>query len=142
MLYGLCGFMLVFTVVSAILVNNFQPPENSVSALAFVTVFLILRVLFYFRAVKMRCMQEREISNGELFTMSFDVTEQGIDMRNESTGGAYRVGFSQIKRAVRTKSMYILVSKAGWSYVFRKDSFTKGTHEEFRAFLRTKGMYC
>lgn len=45
-----------------------------------------------------------------------------------------------IVKAVQTENLILLRSKANLIYIFRKDTFIKGTHEEFIMFLRGKGI--
>lgn len=40
----------------------------------------------------------------------------------------------------KTKNLILLQSKASLIYIFRKDTFTKGTTDDFVIFLRSKGI--
>lgn len=48
------------------------------------------------------------------------------------------IEIEKIVKVLKTKSYYILISKANNAFIFKKDSFTKGTLKEFEEFLKRK----
>jgi hypothetical protein len=48
--------------------------------------------------------------------------------------------FDKIKGAVQTKNLILLRTKANMIWIFRKDSFSVGSKEEFISFLKNKGI--
>ena len=96
----------------------------------------------YFRGKNMRRKQELAICNGNPPESRFEITEDGIDAYYISSGVKNHVDFSQIRKVIKTKSFYFLITKLKLAYVIKKDGFTKGTPEEFLLFLREKGLKC
>ena len=48
--------------------------------------------------------------------------------------------YDKVKKIAQTKSLIILRSQANFWYILPKNTFTKGTAEEFLAFLKSKGL--
>lgn len=61
--------------------------------------------------------------------------DNGITATNEKTGGSLHFDLSQISTFKQTKNLLILISSAKNHLIFRKDSFTIGTYEEFVSYL-------
>ena len=50
------------------------------------------------------------------------------------------IEFKNIEKVIKTKNYYILVSKAKLGIALKKDSFIKGTANEFEKFLKQKKL--
>lgn len=99
--------------------------------------FVLFFALSYSRNVNLIIRRDEEISPNPI-TVSTVVTD-GYIQPSTSLGSVYKIYFRDIKQAAQTKNYILLTTKAVQMYAFRKDGFTKGTPEEFIAFLRTKG---
>ena len=59
-----------------------------------------------------------------------------------SNNGAHSVfRYGDITRIVESKSLYVLVVQKKLSLLVLKDSFTKGTLEEWKTFMNKKGLW-
>lgn len=101
-------------------------------------IFLALVFVFgYSRNVKLTIRRDEEISQNPI-TVNTVVTD-GYIQPAFSVGSVYKIYFRDIKQAAQTKNYILLTTKAMQILAFRKAGFSKGTPEEFIAFLRTKG---
>ena len=105
---------------------------------AFTLGFCAIAVINYFRAVKMITASDAELNNGEI-TVKTVVTDTFIQNTN-TIGNMQQIEFHNIKKAAQTKNYIILQTKARMVLTVGKHTFTKGTPEEFIAFLKTKGL--
>ena len=55
-------------------------------------------------------------------------------------GASGKLEYCNVNKAIQTKNLIILETKAKLFYVFAKDGFTKGSKEDFVAFLQSKGI--
>ena len=102
-------------------------------------VFFVLFFAFgYSRNVNLIIRRDEEISPNPI-TVSTVVTD-GYIQPSTSLGSVYKIYFRDIKQAAQTKNYILLTTKAMQILAFRKAGFSKGTPEEFIAFLRTKGL--
>ncbi len=76
---------------------------------------------------------------GKEITTEKTVTEEFIHNVTE-TGNQTKIPLCNIKVAIQTKNLIMLRSQANLLYIFRKDSFTVGTKEDFITFLKSKGI--
>jgi hypothetical protein len=101
-------------------------------------IFLALFFAFaYSKNVKLTIRRDEEISPNPI-TVNTVVTD-GYIQPAFSVGSVYKIYFRDIKQAAQTKNYILLTTKAMQILAFRKAGFSKGTPEEFIAFLRTKG---
>ena len=106
--------------------------------LIYIPMFFALIGSIYCRQVK--AMVQRDIEmHGKEVEVELTVTDHYIQHAT-STGSVYQVEFDKFKRAIQTKNLILLHSKANVFYILRKDSFQLGTKEGFVDFLRTKGI--
>ena len=85
--------------------------------------------------------REKELNNGSPSSARMEVTYDTL--RCKSYNGAFtEVPLYNMKKAYETKHLVVIESKtANLYYLFKKDSFTKGTYPEFMEFLKQKGLY-
>lgn len=57
-----------------------------------------------------------------------------------SNGSVVELEFDKIKKISLTKNYILIISKARLIYVLKKDSFTKGSFEEFTEYIKNKGI--
>ena len=99
---------------------------------------LILQIPLYFHQVNTMVKRDLELSGDEI-TVTTNVTEDYIENIN-SIGAKTQLRYENIKKCNETKNLILLFSKANMIYIFRKDSFVHGTADEFKAFIRNKGI--
>lgn len=115
--------------------------ENLVGGYIFLPIFVwIFKIIQYKRGVKTRYNQDLERNNGEPFETKIIVTDDGIDVGYLNSKEMTHIGYSKIKKIVKTKKYYILMTEAKLCCVFKKDGFIKGTIEDFLLFLSSKGI--
>lgn len=132
--YCLLGVSLLANVV-LILTGNYDNIGVSVLAL------LILAFPFYayFKSTKMQIKRDREVGGGKPIYVKLMVADELIQSE-ASTGGVTQISYAQIKKGTQTKHMILLYTQANLVYLFRKDSFTKGSAADLIAFLKQKGV--
>ena len=104
--------------------------------LIFIPLVFIFQISRYFNAVKTTVMRYEETDQTLITTT---VTDEFIQMASQN-GASGKLEYGNVNKAIQTKNLIILETKAKLFYVFAKDGFTKGTSEEFIAFLRCKGI--
>ena len=79
-----------------------------------------------------------EQSNGKPVEVTVTFTEENAV--NESIGSEGRIvlEYASVKKALVTKHLIILMTKAKLGHILRRDSFTVGTEKEFMAFISAK----
>lgn len=114
--------------------------ENTVNwgILAFVPLFFFFQIYCYFRQVNTMVKRDIEV-HGKEISVETIVTDDFIQNK-ASTGAVNKLELNRIKNAAQTKNLILLRSKANLIYIFRKDTFTKGSKDDFIAFLKTKGI--
>lgn len=92
----------------------------------------------YFITVNTLLRRDKEISDKEI-EAELVVTDEFVQ-NTSSTGAVVKIEYNNVKKAIQTKNLILLVSKASMIYIFRKDSFEVGTKDGFISFLKTKGI--
>ncbi len=107
---------------------------------AFIYAFFVwaYQIFCYFSQVRTVLRRDEELNGEELFVETI-VTNDFIQNK-ASNGAVNELEYCKVKSAAQTKNLILLRSRANLIYIFRKDSFTKGTKEEFLAFLKEKGI--
>ncbi|MBE6727073.1 MAG: hypothetical protein E7562_00320 [Ruminococcaceae bacterium] len=131
-------YILIFiSFIANILITIFEKTYN-LSVLIFVPLYFLFRLYCYFRQVNTMVKRDDEI-HGKEISVETIVTNEYIQ-NTATTGAVNKLEYDKISNAVQTKNLILLRSKANLIYIFRKDTFEKGTTDEFIAFLRTKGV--
>ena len=104
----------------------------------FVPLFLVLRVITYYKSVKLMTERDDEMFGGPVEVKAI-VTDEFIQ-NTTSSGSVNKLEFNKIKKVNQTKNLILLLSDSKLIYVFRKDSFSVGTYDEFIVYLRNKGI--
>lgn len=104
-----------------------------------VPAFVLFQSYLYDKNVKTQLRRDNELYCGMPIEVQMIVTGEYVKAV-KANGTSNEVSFSNIKRAVQTKNLIFLESEAKLIYVFRKDSFVKGTAEEMISFLKGKGI--
>lgn len=104
----------------------------------FAPLLILFRIYCYFSQVNAMVKRDQEVHGGEI-TVQTLVTDEYIQ-QTASTGSVNKLEYGKIRKAIQTKNLIILRTKANLFYIFRKDTFTLGTKDGFIAFLREKGI--
>ena len=138
--YAFMSLLCVSCVVSLILPDMPYPFRSQPVFILMTLILWAYIILRFMLDKKRRYKQDLEMNHGEPIIVKVSVTE------NEIMLGVYTIfmeekntiDFSQIKRTVRTKNFFILITNAKLAVTLAKDGFIKGTAEEFDEFLREK----
>lgn len=106
--------------------------------LIFAPAFILFQIFRYFYQVNAMVKQDNEVHDKEI-TVETIVTN-GFIQNTASNGAVNKLEYSNIKSVVQTKNLILPHSKANLVYIFRKDTFTKGSKESFIKFLMNKGI--
>lgn len=99
----------------------------------FVPLFLVLRVITYFKSVKLMTEHDNEMFGGAVEVKAI-VTDEFIQ-NTTSSGSVNKLEFNKIKKVTQTKNLILLLSDSKLIYVFRKDAFSVGACDEFIVFF-------
>lgn len=132
-----CEVLISLSFFANILIAIFGETFNW-GILIFVPLFFLFRFYCYFSQVNTMVKRDNEV-HGKEISVETVVTNEHIQ-NTASTGAVNTVEYDKIKSAVQTKNLILLRSKANLFYIFRKDTFAKGTKDEFIVFLIKKGI--
>ncbi|MBQ9112009.1 MAG: YcxB family protein [Clostridia bacterium] len=115
--------------------------ENTctVSTFFVLPVFFLFQVIMYMKTTKTVLKRDTEVNGGKLMEAVTVVTHECVQS-TASTGGVSRILFTQIKNTIKTKNLILLCTDAKMIYILPKSAFTKGTSDEFIAFMKSKGV--
>ncbi len=105
-------------------------------ALIYIPLFKIYPYRYYVRFAVAR---DAEMLEGEEVRLTVSATERAIII-DAPRGEHVELKYETVKRADQTKHYLLLKTHAKVIYTVSKDGFTKGSYEDFCAFLRTKGI--
>ena len=138
----ICALGFIFGVLLLLLSDPFRS-ENLIKFYIFFPLFIwFIMILRYFRSVKIRYNQDLEMNNGEPLDVKIMVTNDGIAACFADSESKMQLPYQKIKKILKTKNYYILISEAKLSCTFKKDSFVGGDNDEFLLFLMSKGLKC
>lgn len=132
----LCGVYAVSFIIGCIV--NFENAKDMAFSFFCILFAAVMTIIAYNLQVKQMVARDKEMSHGEGFSVCLTVSDSEVAITTPV--GTQSVALSDVKSAVETKGLISLVTKANFMYVLRKDSFTKGSYEEFVAFLGQKGI--
>lgn len=111
---------------------------NYKSALSLLLILFFL--IFYSRlAGKRRYKNDLNANKWIPIVTTFMVREDAIVVKH-SNSSAQPIPYSEFKKVANTKDFYIFITKERLALYFKKDSFTKGSTEEFETFIKEKGL--
>ena len=112
--------------------------NQSIGFMALAIALPLMNLILYFRHIRLSARRNNEISSVPI-SVSTLVHENSLELA-ASNGSTINIELSKIRGAVQTKNYIVLRSDARLLYSFSKDGFTKGTKDEFIAFLKSKGI--
>ena len=136
------NILYVLMFVIGILLTIFQGGLFSIFYICFPLLLRSTTILRFLRGKKLRYNQDLETNCGVPVEIRLSVTENEIEILNISKESKTIIPFTQIKKLIRTKNLYIMITQSKLGIIFVKDCFIKGTFEEFERFLNNKGFKC
>ena len=94
--------------------------------------------LLYHRSIKLTMNRELEMSSGKPLERRLVVTEDCFIHYTPTS--SVEIPFDSVKKVRQSKNLILVCTKAKQAFVFPKATFTRGTLEEFLAFLKSKGI--
>lgn len=105
--------------------------------IANVLVILCIEIYIYIKNVNLAYNRDLERNKGKPIQTKLLVTKDNIKILSDLDNDT-NIEFKNIEKVIKTKNYYILFSKAKLGIAFKKDSFIKGTAEEFEKFLKQR----
>lgn len=132
-----CYVLIFLSFFVNILISIFDKTYNW-SILIFTPLFFLFQLYCYFHQVSRMIKRDYEVHHKEI-SVDTIVTNDYIQSVS-SAGGVIKLEYNNIKYVVQTKNLILLRTKANLLSIFRKDTFKKGTKEDFISFLISKGI--
>lgn len=108
--------------------------------LALLPVIVIgMKLVLYLTMPNAMAKRDDEAASGGAVTVDASAGEDLLRFR-VSNGAEQELPYAKMKKLAQTKHLILVSSEAKLWYIFPKDAFTKGTPEDFLAFLKTKGV--
>ena len=131
--YLCCGYLLFNFIVAWAVLGYFE-----LYLLLFAAGLLGFYWLLYRRSIKLTMNRELEMSSGKPLEQRLVVTEDCFI--GYAPTSSVEIPFDSVKKVLQTRNLILVCTKAKQAFVFPKATFTKGTPEEFLAFLKSKGI--
>lgn len=110
------------------------------SPILFISIFYFAFKIFYYKFLVSRQIKAtNELNNGKPLEINTVVYNDSIQY-TASNGAINEINFENIKYGFQTKNLILFLSKANLIYILKKDTFTKGTKDEFIEFIKNKGI--
>ena len=100
--------------------------------------YFVFVIWCYRTSVRLSDQKTKEIDLNEHHLNLHSITQNTIF--HTFTEKKHEISFDQISKVILTKSFIYLPTKQGICMILKKDGFTKGTYQDFCAFLRAKGF--
>lgn len=101
-------------------------------------IFALILFFKYSQNLKITVARDKELASGRDMVTEIFVFDDKIE--HTALGNSQALGFESIKRVQQSQNYIYVISNAKLVYIFKKDSFTLGTPEEFIEFLKSKGI--
>jgi hypothetical protein len=118
--------------------------ENKYTAINIIIALLLLAICLYRykHTVKFHYTKDLELNQGKETEWLIRVTAREIELQNISIGRLNIYELSQFIKVIETKKLYILLMKSRLAITLRKDSFTVGTLDEFKNYIKKLRIIC
>lgn len=107
-------------------------------AFILIALFFILQIAGYFRARKLYYRLDLEDNGGRPVEIRVLATPECLLSFRVPDGEENRMEYGEIKQRIETRNLLILLAPKARPFVFDKNHFTKGSFDEFKAFLEAK----
>lgn len=139
-LYLLFGINFISIILDIVIFKVTQLNNYATRLNIFLDMFILsFPIYMYIRNKKLAYERDLERNQGSPIQIKLLISEESINictMPNKNTS----VEFVNIERVIKTKNYYIFISKAKLWVAVKKDSFSKGTLEQFEEFLKEKKL--
>ncbi len=108
------------------------------SAFCLYLILVLLQIPLYFHQVNSMLKRDKEVHGCEP-TITTIVLEEYIEF-SVTSGATNQLQYDMIKKCRETKHLILLRTKAKLVYALPKCAFTKGSADEFKVFIRNKGI--
>ena len=132
----IAGLYAAFVLLGVI--TDLKNAGGYVPQLILLFVYAGVMIYAYDAQVKTQVARDKEVAGGEDFVCSLTVTDREVSVTNPI--GTQLVGLEELKYAFLTKSYICVVTNAKYMYLFKKDSFSKGSADELVAFFKGRGV--
>lgn len=112
-----------------------RPGILPILAFVIAAIFFIVQISGYFRARKLYYKMDLEDNGGKPVEIRVIATPQRLVSFRVPDGEENLLEYAAIKKKIETRNLYILLAPGARPFVLKKDSFTKGSFEECRAFI-------
>lgn len=114
---------------------------NGLNYKSLLAIVLILFFLVFYSRIAGKRRYKSDLNSNKWIPVitTFMVREDAIVVKH-SNNSANPIAYSEFKKVANTKKFFIFITKDRLALYFKKDSFTKGTAEEFEAFIKEKGF--
>ena len=102
-------------------------------------VIVCIEIYIYIKNVNLAYNRDLERNNGNDIEIKLIINEDDINISNNLEKDT-NIEFKNVQKVIKTKNYYILMSKAKLGIALKKDSFIKGTANEFEKFLKQKKL--
>jgi len=135
------GFVLLF--MNLISANSSSYEFTLTIGLLLVPLALLTALIInYIRIPNIRLKQELDMNFGVPYDETVVVNDLWISGFAANGTRKYAIQFGEIKKVVKTKHYFLLITKSRLICALKKDSFIKGNPDDFLLFLRSKGYRC
>ena len=132
-----CYAVLFFGLIVDVIEWIYAKESFELTGMFLVPLFFLFMILRYNYVVNTTVKRNIEL-HGKEVSVKTDVYNDYFQITS-STGSVFKIDFNNIKKVMQTKKLILLMSKEKQIFVLSKDGFTKGTPQEFLAFLKRKG---
>ena len=136
--YGILSFYVVWCILTNYLSLKNGNGFKLASLLSMVVIFVFL--VLYSRVAAKRRYKNDLASNKYIPTITNFFVREDAFVVKLSNASAKQISYSDFKKVTNIKDYYILTGPEKIAYYVKKDSFVKGTCEEFEKFLKEKGF--
>ena len=120
------------------LITDFQSAKGYIAQVILLFIYAMVLYYSYDAQIKTQLARDKEACDGQEFICSLTVTDSEIT--NTNPVGTQSVRLDGLTYAFLTKSYIAVITNAKYMYLFKKDSFTKGSADELVAFLKGRGL--
>ena len=132
------GINLILHILAILLPNFFTLTyKEIIGYIGSDLIILCIEIGVYLDKVIITYKRDLEMNQGNPINNKVCITEGNIEILPD-VGKSINIDLNNIEKIIKTKNYYIFITKARLTIALKKDSFIKGTEEEFITFLKKK----
>ena len=128
-------FMLI--ILSLVYPSDYGKGETFGIAFSLILYLIILLNNNIYKLPELSFNRDLEQNHGNSMLSIISFTDEKV-IYDSSTNTHLEFPYHYIKSVKKTKNLFLIITKANMIYILRKDSFTKGSSEEFLTFIKSK----